>query len=487
MRTIGPGAANGVRAARHERGQVLVLFVVLISMFFVAAAISIDYGLWLSERRGVARAADMAALAAAQDLPADVSSPAFDTEASCGGLAACEAAFDWAERNSYGEGTGATVKVTFFCGNQLTSPPSGVCVNENANTPPYFMSPCQAEVGCDAINVTVKKPAVSLFSTFFGGVSFDVGYSSWGNVSFRIVPLGTALMVDATGSMDVGCNAAQNNSGCPIGQARIAAKNFTDILLDNGSPLSQVGYAPYRGCYSPPRSGAGSSGCVPAMTLSAGNCNAPPPSSWVLCLGTDATRIHTRIDNTNTPSSGTGTNVCLALYEARAILNGPGAATDPDARQFAVILTDGDNTYNNDSFGQGAPPVECSPSDPANSDGNLTGNCSNAQTRERQLDMATRTLATTMKDAGVEIYVIAFGVCGTNNTSQFPTSSYCGAIGNGSNDDTADRRLLKCTASSTEDTNDHYFEVNSAAELGDIFQVVAYEIAGRGLTVGPPP
>jgi hypothetical protein len=113
---------------------------------------------------------------------------------------------------------------------------------------------------------------------------------------------------------------------------------------------------------------------------------------------------------------------------------------------------------------------------------------------------------------GVEVYVIGFGVCGTFPTSPQPgpdppacrgpesdlgsgrcppiSQSTCvSQIGNtgsgGNHDDSADRRLLKCLASSQPGTNDHYFEVNDADDLPAIFQIVAFEIASRGLTEGP--
>ena len=93
------------RRSSGESGQVLILFVVLTPVLFLAAAVAIDYGLWLSERRGVARAADLSSLAAVQDLPVTPDLQSYASKASCdAGLDSCEAAFDWAERNKYGEG-----------------------------------------------------------------------------------------------------------------------------------------------------------------------------------------------------------------------------------------------------------------------------------------------------------------------------------------------------------------------------------------------
>ena len=50
--------ASVLRRSRDEDGQILIMFVMMISLVFIIAAVAIDYGMWLSERRGIARAAD---------------------------------------------------------------------------------------------------------------------------------------------------------------------------------------------------------------------------------------------------------------------------------------------------------------------------------------------------------------------------------------------------------------------------------------------
>ncbi len=369
--------ARARRRIREHRGQVLIIFAIMMPVIFAFAAISIDYGLWLSERRGVARAADMGALAAAQDLPTLAALPSlgipYTTRASCLRVPACEAAFDWADRNGYGTPDGAGVEVNFFCGNQLTAPPAGVCRNTN----PGSLSPCSGE-GCDAINVKVGKDAVVLFSQFFGGVTFTVGYSSWANTSFKMVPLDTALAIDATGSMAEPCSGSaaqeETQSGCPIGQARAAAKAFIDVVFPTGSTgsLAQVGFAAYRGCYNRPNTNGG---CVAAFNPYAGlpgtlaaannlttaNCNGLPAGAQISCLKPEASAalLKTRIGTITAPG-GSGTNVCLGLDQARILVTGPGHSTDPAARKFVVILTDGLNNY--DSVSASGLPTLCAPS-----------------------------------------------------------------------------------------------------------------------------
>ena len=173
---------------------------------------------------------------------------------------------------------------------------------------------------------------------------------------------------------------------------------------------------------------------------------------------------------------GAGTNVCLGLNQANSILFGAGHHTQANTLRFVVILTDGNNTYNNASWGNGQPPVACRPiTDPTQSDSYLGTSCMSAETRERELDTKTKAMADSIKATGVEVYIVGFGVCGT------PSAAFCDTskVGNTDHDDTRNRNLLKCVASSHAGTNDHYFEVASASSLPSIFQQIAGQIAFR--------
>ena len=92
--------------------------------------------------------------------------------------------------------------------------------------------------------------------------------------------------------------------------------------------------------------------------------------------------------------------------------------------------------------------------------------------------MFAKARADALKTAGAEIYVVGFGVCGTEDNST-PTTSYCSNIGNSSPDTVSDQRLLKCIASSESGTNDHYFRANTATDLPGIFSQIAQNIAFR--------
>ncbi|MEX0751036.1 MAG: hypothetical protein WD359_09535 [Dehalococcoidia bacterium] len=63
------------------------------------------------------------------------------------------------------------------------------------------------------------------------------------------------------------------------------------------------------------------------------------------------------------------------------------------------------------------------------------------------MDRKTRDLAVTLKNQDIEIYVVAFGACGSSNNNTVYTADQCktdsngGQIGNNDPDTTADQRL----------------------------------------------
>lgn len=78
------------RSTRHgERGQALVLFVGVFTIIALAGAIAVDAGLWLSERRGASRDADLVSLAGVYEL--------LDNSSLCAGVPG--AVDDWATLN----------------------------------------------------------------------------------------------------------------------------------------------------------------------------------------------------------------------------------------------------------------------------------------------------------------------------------------------------------------------------------------------------
>ncbi|MGD0766431.1 MAG: VWA domain-containing protein [Dehalococcoidia bacterium] len=517
-----------LKRLNEERSQAIIMFVAIFSLVTIMGAISIDFGLWLSERHGVERAADLAALAGSQSLlrHAGKTEPGADSKAD--NAAAISDACKWAARNGYQDGdleTHVEVDVQLFCRNtNQTFAQQGMCLHDdsygsqpspcdygyqqqctNASGHPIVLN----EVGCDTISVTVKKPAIHLFTSNFGIPGSEVGFGSQAGEYVQAVPLDVVLALDDTGSM----------SGNPIAQTKTAATNFTKYLLSANNTLNQVGFTPFRGCYNPTRN---------INPLDESNTN-PPTANWQLrgcvkltdtiSLSKNLTIINNGINLLQAPGGFPGTNVCLGLFRGGTILNGPGSQTG--AKRALVILTDGDNAYTDYAqVDQPAPnslptanrhlanpppntyPSTINPTDPHGVNGsptdgsdvcrpagpNLNGTYPSSlyDTRINNLDKLTLTEADALKAQGVEIYVVGFGVAAGPDDGTPCVTSQVGTAANNihrnASNDPRDRNLAKCIASSKLGTNDHYYEVTDAAKLGNIFQDVAWAITGRSLT-----
>lgn len=395
-------------AKNDERGQVLPIIAMLLVALLGLIGLAVDVGRLYVAKAELSRALDSAALAGVLELP--------DT-------AAAESRAD-AYLREHMPGAKATFPVS----------------------------------GANSMRI---QGTVSVKLSFMRVLGFDsVDLNAAATAGFGFIKSDTAMIVDATGSMgDPPCNAAQTTSGCPIKEAKDAADGFVDTLITGKNPYAQMAYAPYRGCYNPPRTYAS---CV--------------PSSMIVGFTGDPATLHAGIANTQAVG-GSGTNVCLGLYQAQQMLASGAAQSGSDVVRSVIILTDGDNNYNPVAYGNGAPPVACRPTtDPRGSDG--TSGCASPRARERELDTRTVAVADALKAQGVAVYVVAFGTCGTANSTVLSATD-CSRIGNTDHDNTADRRLLKCIASSTNGTNDHYFEVPTSTDLPAVFQQIARAVGFR--------
>jgi hypothetical protein len=317
-----------------------------------------------------------------------------------------------------------------------------------------------------------------IFMGIFGFGDTDI--TAQAAAGYGIIPVDAMVTLDATGSMHTGCNADETNGGgaCPIKEARDAAAAFADILLPNTptSSLTQVASAAFRGCYNPPRDNVR---CI--------------PTSMVQPLTNNQTTITNGINTiraigaTGQPSGGSGTNICQALKKVQSTIFGAGAHTESNTLRFVVILSDGDSVYNATQVNQSSPQSPespCRPTSPSTNDGDVSANCRNdTQTQEAKVDRLSKTQADTMKTAGVEIYVVAFSVCGGagahTGTCPANSSTVIGQTGSSFPDSLTDHVLLKCVASSKSGTNDHYFETSEAADLPGIFTQIARSITYR--------
>ncbi len=476
------------RALRPSGGQMIVLFVAILTVTFVAGLISVDVGWWLSDRHAATKAADLASLAGSQSLLRHANRTDMDQTWPSGAeewwrtdeKTAINDACNWAALNGYTDGKDdVEVDVQLFCDPKTTNL-TGICSNTGGS--PIACSPkqeCASVVlheepqvttpGCDSISVTVSKPATYVFGTYFGLPGKLIARGAAAGLQIDVVPLRAMMTIDRTGSMN----------GNPLTQAKIAARNFTDYLLSPsaGGAQTLVGMVPYNECYRPPLD-------------SNNHCT---QTSWIAGLTNSQTTVDGKI---NSLTADWGTNICLGLYETnQTMLAVP--LSDPNTEQAVVLLSDGQNQYSTDSYSLSlnAPPPECRPSDPSELNCghsgqpacDQTGNgCFSAQPHQRDLDRETNALVNGpggLKARGIDVYVVGFGVCG-NSTTDPHYNDLCNPsmIGTNTNDNSANRNLLKCLASSAPGTNDHYYEVPNASDLPNIFQAIAWAISGRSLT-----
>ena len=415
---------------KRERGQILPMVAIMAVVLIAIIGLAIDVGRIMVAKAQLVRAVDAAALAGALKLPN------------------LDAARDEV--------------LAYMAENE---PDADVGVPS---------SPAEREVEV----VATKDVDLTFMSvlTLIPGIELDdpVTVTADAIAGFGVQHIDAHLDIDATYSMGDGCNWSDSNPGCPIKEAKDAAASFADTLMNDspGSPETQMGVGAFRGCYNPPFKNSSNSmpWCVPVNTM-------------VRDLTQDKSQVMTTIDQIDSDGF---TNVCLGILKGQQILFGPNGQiveNGENLMKILVVLSDGDNNYDKSTYSStyNSPDPLCRPNtSPWNSDPNsLSDNCLAAQTREKELDTKTKTLANELKSQGTEIYVVGFGVCDTNDPDQKPTAEYCSGIGNNDHDDIADRRLLKCIASSTPGTNDHYFEVPNAEDLPDVFGKIAQSIAFR--------
>ena len=125
------------RISRNERGQVLLMFVILLPVILGAVGFAVDVGFVAVNRRDLQNAADAAALAAVQELP-DAGE-------------ALDLAYEYAEKNGFVDGLdGVTVSVTTSYGGDAEK----VEVTITRSVPTVFMSVVgvsETDVGARAV------------------------------------------------------------------------------------------------------------------------------------------------------------------------------------------------------------------------------------------------------------------------------------------------------------------------------------------------
>jgi len=409
-------------AGSRERGQILPMVALMAVVLIAMIGIAIDVGRIMVVKAQLARAVDAAALAGSLKLP--------DMQA------AADEAYLYIKENEPDADSGTTT------------------------------SPGDREVKV----VATEKVDLTFLSvlTLIPGIHLEdpVTVTAEAVAGFGVQHVDVYLDLDATGSMKDGCDSWFHHTNCPIEETKEAATNFANTLLeDTAGGNVQVGLGGFRGCYNPPWNGMWSY-CVPV-------------SSMV----NDLTVNKGQITSTIAHISADGyTNICSGMKKGQDILFGSHGQTGPYTRKILVVLSDGDNNYAAWTYnGSNSPDPACQPTSPTQSDQDYTSDaCLSAHTQQKKLDIKTRNLADTLKNnLGVEIYVVGFGVC--RNSPDTHKNDLCdlSLIGGTSHDNIANRNLLKCIASSTPGTNDHYFEVDDATQLPDIFSQIAQRIGFR--------
>jgi len=436
----------------RERSQILPMVALLAVVLIAMVGLAIDVGRIMVAKAQLVRAVDAAALAGALKLP--------DLPA-------------------------ATTQVNDY-----------MAENEPSATWTVPSSPAERQIEVHA-EKHVDLTFLSVL-TIIPGIDLEdpVSVSAEAIAGFGVVePVDVQLVMDDTGTMKSGCNESQTDSDCPVKQARDAGNAFVDALLSDtgGAGGTQLGMNPFRGCYgnnryNPVSGEAPDRGCV--------------LFSEIVDLTPDPDPVHTAIDGLRADGGYPGTNVCLGLSEALNYLNGPNGQTN--SLKYLVILTDGDNRYsdgaqssqrgnNPNPSGSHAPPVYpppqwpnagSTPSHPCRVTGpaqNSSDYGSDYNSRVNALDLATYNMAQQIKSMGVEIYVVRFAA----PPGDTPMTTLCNPsmVGQGSTrenaNDSWDRNLSRCIASSTAGTNDHYFYAPTADQLPQIFERIAANIAFR--------
>lgn len=311
--------------------------------------------------------------------------------------------------------------------------------------------PSANQVGSDRkLRVSATQPVDMLFLPVLGITSYTVQASAVAGFSGV---LDVALVIDNTLSM----------YDDPIEDAKDASNLLVSMLLPDTSGQTKVGLAPYRSCYSPPGTSKNKPGDLYGYGAFLQNCI---PTSKVVPLTTNDSTLRNTINGLT--ASGY-TNICMGLWQGKNVITGAGSRNDPKTVRTLVLLSDGDNNPHERSYAKWA--SACDPGD----DSQLNGtSCEGADPHEAALDRKTYDMAKSLKALGVEIYVIGLSVCGSSGPAPCDST----AIGQG-HDNSQDRNMLKCVASSSPGTNDHYYETSDSNELRSIFQRIGGAIITR--------
>jgi Flp pilus assembly protein TadG len=326
-----------------------------------------------------------------------------------------------------------------------------VAQNYVLHNDPTAFNVTASQVGTDArLRVTASKRVQMSFLRVIG--MGEVTVTQQAVAGLGTVPMDVVMALDVTGSMGrmgdgfTSCP-SYSTPGCKIYELKEAANALTDILVPAGttSTTTKLGLNAFNWCWrNTPSSDTRCRRLSDNQSLTTSNATL---KSKIASLSPDGY-----------------TNVCEGLREARSILFGSGSRPTPPAFKAIVLMTDGANTFATAAQNN----TECKPGTYTSSINECPGNA-----MVGGIGTKTYELAQAIKAQGVEIFVVALGVCDTQNTSLCDPTKVGSWTGN------YPSNLLKCVASSLPGTNDHYFETDDPTQLTAIFQNIARLLALR--------
>ena len=290
---------------QEERGQVIVLVVVMLIVLLGFAALVIDVGYAYYAHRTLQASADAAALAGAQELP----------NATAAELVARQYSSSLGQKNAHTDLNGVTTTVTTKCIASLggCDPMNAVVVLEQAPTKTFFAG----LLGIDTISIKAKATAAMR-----GG---------------KPKPAHVMIVLDRTGSMGTACTAGGTKLDC----AKNGLKAFLGAMDPAYDTVGLVAFAPHNGnvCATPKTTNGAPSDYdaypngylfVPLSNNYKANATAPLDAGSAL------------VSTINCIKEGGTTVFAAAIDKARTTL---AANHDPEAQDVMIFMTDGEANY----------------------------------------------------------------------------------------------------------------------------------------------
>ena len=293
---------------QEERGQVIVLVVLMLIVLLGFAALVVDVGYAYYAHRSLQSSADAAALAGSQDLPDIVAAAATARKySSSAGM-----------KNERGDIEGVTTTVTPKCIVSL-----GGCVPGTSN---------------NAIVVLEAAPTKTFFAGLLGIDAFTIKAKATAAMRGGTPkPAHVMIVLDRTGSMNTACTAGGTKLDC----AKAGLNAFLGAMDPAYDTVGLVAFAPHNG-----------NTCATPKTT-----NGPPndydvyPNNYLFVpLSTNYKASATAPLNTSSQLVSTiscikegGTTVfAAAIDKARTTL---AANHDPEAQDVIIFMTDGEANY----------------------------------------------------------------------------------------------------------------------------------------------